>query len=465
MKNYYLAIDIGASSGRHILGHIEQGKIVLEEIWRFENGMQVKDGSLCWDLPYLYGEIKTGIKKCKELGKIPVSMGIDTWAVDYVLLDENDQVIGKTYGYRDNRTQEMDEEVYKLISESELYSCTGIQKQLFNTIYQLMAVKKQHPEYLKNAKTFLMLPDYFHFLLTGEKRSEYTNATSTQLVNAKTGDWDWALIEKLGYPKEIFLPLSMPGTKAGKFTDQLEEEMGFSCEVVLPATHDTASAIMAVPDESGNSVYISSGTWSLMGIETKTPVCSEESRKKNFTNEGGYDHRFRYLKNIMGLWMIQSLRREMKNAYSFAQLCQLAEENSDFPSRVDVNADMFLAPASMTAAIKDMCIQTGQKVPETAGELAAVVYESLSDSYAETVQELEKITEKKYDSICIVGGGSNADYLNRLTAEKSGKKVLAGPGEATAVGNLLAQMIENKELKNLKEARKCVRNSFSIHEY
>lgn len=219
MKNYYLAIDIGASSGRHILGHIEQGKIVLEEIWRFENGMQVKDGSLCWDLPYLYGEIKTGIKKCKELGKIPVSMGIDTWAVDYVLLDENDQVIGKTYGYRDNRTQEMDEEVYKLISESELYSCTGIQKQLFNTIYQLMAVKKQHPEYLKNAKTFLMLPDYFHFLLTGEKRSEYTNATSTQLVNAKTGDWDWALIEKLGYPKEIFLPLSMPGTKAGKFTD------------------------------------------------------------------------------------------------------------------------------------------------------------------------------------------------------------------------------------------------------
>ena len=465
MKNYYLAIDIGASSGRHILGHIEQGRIVLEEVWRFENGMQVKDGNLCWDLPYLYGEIKTGIKKCKELGKIPVSMGIDTWAVDYVLLDENDQVIGKTYGYRDNRTQEMDEEVYKIISESELYSRTGIQKQLFNTIYQLMAVKKQHPEYLEKAKTFLMLPDYFHFLLTGEKRSEYTNATSTQLVNARTCDWDWELIEKLGYPKEIFLPLSMPGTKAGKFSEKLEEEVGFSCEVVLPATHDTASAVMAVPDESGNSVYISSGTWSLMGIETKMPVCSEESRKRNFTNEGGYDHRFRYLKNIMGLWMIQSLRREMKNAYSFAQLCQMAEENSDFPSRVDVNADLFLAPASMTGAIKDMCIQTGQLVPETAGELAAVVYESLSDSYAETVQELEQITERKYNNICIVGGGSNADYLNRLTAEKSGRKVLAGPGEATAVGNLLAQMIENRDLKDLKEARKCVRNSFSIRKY
>ena len=465
MKNYYLAIDIGASSGRHILGHIEQGRIVLEEVWRFENGMQVKDGNLCWDLPYLYGEIKTGIKKCKELGKIPVSMGIDTWAVDYVLLDENDQVIGKTYGYRDNRTQKMDEEVYKIISESELYRRAGIQKQLFNTIYQLMAVKKQHPEYLEKAKTFLMLPDYFHFLLTGEKKSEYTNATSTQLVNARTCDWDWELIEKLGYPKEIFLPLSMPGTKAGKFSEKLEEEVGFSCEVVLPATHDTASAVMAVPDESGNSVYISSGTWSLMGIETKMPVCSEESRKRNFTNEGGYDHRFRYLKNIMGLWMIQSLRREMKNAYSFAQLCQMAEENSDFPSRVDVNADLFLAPASMTGAIKDMCIQTGQPVPETAGELAAVVYESLSDSYAETVQELEQITERKYDSICIVGGGSNADYLNRLTAEKSGKKVLAGPGEATAVGNLLAQMIENGDLKDLKEARKCVRNSFSIRKY
>lgn len=465
MCNYYLAIDIGASSGRHILGHVEQGKMVLEEIYRFENGMESKEGNACWNLKSLFENIKAGIKKCKEIGKIPVSMGIDTWAVDYVLLDEQDRVLGETYGYRDKRTKGMDEEVYKMISEEDLYERTGIQKQIFNTIYQLMATKKEHPEHLEKAKTFLMLPDYFQFLLTGNKVSEYTNATSTQLVDAKTNEWDMALIETLGYPKEMFLPLSQPGTLVGNFTKEIQEDVGFDCQVILVATHDTGSAVMAVPTTSDECLYISSGTWSLMGIENQKAICHEESRQKNFTNEGGYNYRYRYLKNIMGLWMIQSVRHELEDAYSFAQLCEMAEENITFPSRVDVNDEAFLAPDDMRAAIQAYCRKSGQKVPESIGEIATVIYQSLAESYAETTMEIETITGKSYDTIHIVGGGSNAAYLNQLTAEKAKRKVLAGPSEATAIGNLMAQMIEGNVFTDLKAARKCVYESFEIKEF
>lgn len=465
MSPYFLAVDIGASSGRHMLGHLEKGRLVLEEIYRFENGMKQTKEGLCWDIPALFQEIKTGIRRCGELGKIPVSMGIDTWAVDYVLLDEQDQILGDTFGYRDSRTAGMDEEVYRLIPEKELYQRTGIQKQIFNTVFQLMAVKKAHPEYLEQARTFLMLPDYFHFLLTGEKRSEYTNATSTQLVNAETKDWDDEVISRLGYPREMFLPLSQPGTQVGVFTKEIEKEVGFSCQVVLPATHDTASAVMAVPCQEDNCLYISSGTWSLMGTENKKAICTEESRQKNFTNEGGYEFRYRYLKNIMGLWMIQSVRHEEKDQYSFAQLCEMADECSDFPSRVFVNAQEFLAPESMTEAVRQYCEKSGQRVPETTGELAAVIYQSLAKCYGETVQEIEQLTGEHYDTIHIVGGGANADYLNRLTASQSGRQVLAGPSEATAIGNLMAQMIGKGEFAGLMQARACVAESFPIREY
>lgn len=465
MSPYFLAVDIGASSGRHMLGHLEKGRLVLEEIYRFENGMKQTKEGLCWDIPALFQEIKTGIRRCGELGKIPVSMGIDTWAVDYVLLDEQDQILGDTFGYRDSRTAGMDEEVYRLIPEKELYQRTGIQKQIFNTVFQLTAVKKAHPEYLEQARTFLMMPDYFHFLLTGEKRSEYTNATSTQLVNAETKDWDDEVISRLGYPREMFLPLSQPGTQVGVFTKEIEKEVGFSCQVVLPATHDTASAVMAVPCQEDNCLYISSGTWSLMGTENKKAICTEESRQKNFTNEGGYDFRYRYLKNIMGLWMIQSVRHEEKDQYSFAQLCEMADECSDFPSRVFVNAQEFLAPESMTEAVRQYCEKSGQRVPETTGELAAVIYQSLAKCYGESVQEIEQLTGEHYDTIHIVGGGANADYLNRLTASQSGRQVLAGPSEATAIGNLMAQMIGKGEFAGLMQARACVAESFPIREY
>lgn len=465
MTRYFLAVDIGASSGRHILGHLDNGKLEITEIYRFENGMDNKDGRLLWDVERLFGEIKNGMKECVKLGKIPESMSIDTWAVDYVLLDEKDRVLGDTYGYRDERTDGCDEEVYRLISEEELYARTGIQKQRFNTVYQLMADKLERPEVLRKAKVFLMLPDYFQFRLTGKKLSEYTNATSTQLVSPDTKQWDKELIRRLGYPEEMFLPLQVPGTDAGCLTEEVAEEVGFECRVALCGSHDTASAVMALPKEKGDGLYISSGTWSLMGVELQTADCSEESRRANLTNEGGYDYRFRYLKNIMGLWMIQSVRHELNDEYSFARLCSMAEENEDFPSRVDVNDGCFLAPVSMRQEIQDYCRRTGQKVPQAPGELSAVIYHSLADCYSRTVKELEKLTGKIYDSIYIIGGGANAEYLNQLTADATGKTVYAGPAEATAIGNLMAQLIRAGELRSLQAARRCVYESFDVKEY
>lgn len=467
MEQYYLAVDIGASSGRHILGWQEDGVLKLEEIYRFENGYAELDGKKLWDTGRLLAEILNGMKQCSRIGKIPVSMAIDTWAVDYVLLDSQDQVVGDTYSYRDSRTEGMDEEVSRWILPEALYERTGIQKQMFNTIYQLMAQKLQEPEVLSQARTLLMLPDYFQFLLTGNKQSEYTNATSTQLVSPATGQWDKGLIRLLGYPKDIFLPLVQPGTPAGRLRPEIQAEVGFDTEVISCASHDTASAVMAMPREG--SVYISSGTWSLMGVESKEALCGEASRKANFTNEGGYEHRFRYLKNIMGLWMIQSVRRELNQKaeqdYSFAQLCSLAEEARTFPSRVEVNDPAFLAPDSMTEAIQGFCRRIGQPVPESPGELAAVIYQSLAACYGETVREIEAATGRTYPEICVIGGGSNAGYLNQLTANATGKTVWAGPGEATAIGNLLAQMLKTGVFQSLKEARDCVAESFAVKEY
>lgn len=462
MQKYYLAVDIGASGGRHILGWMEKGRMQLEEVYRFENQMKNCGGRMLWDTERLFTEIVNGMKKCGQCGKIPTSMSIDTWAVDYVLLDEENRLLGDTYGYRDSRTDGMEKFVYREIPETELYARTGIQKQSFNTIYQLMAVRQQQPELLQRAKTFLMLPDYFQFLLTGKKCSEYTNATSTQLVSPKTKKWDTELLEKLGYPAEIFLPLSMPGMIVGNLKEEIQKQVGYDCSVVLCATHDTASAVMAMPKTEREGLYISSGTWSLMGVELKDAHCDEKSRAANFTNEGGYEYRFRYLKNIMGLWMIQSVRHELGDRYSFSELCEMAEKEGAFPARVDVNAAVFLAPESMTEAIQRECRHTGQQVPKTPGELAAVIYQSLAECYGRTVREIEENTGKSYDSIHIIGGGSNAAYLNQLTADATGKTVYAGPTEATAIGNLMAQMLHDGVIKNLEEARRCVFDSFAV---
>ena len=465
MTKYYLAVDIGASSGRLILGHLENGKMELEEVHRFENGMVKKDGELCWEFDRLFQEIKNGLKKCKEIGKIPVSMGVDTWGVDFVLMDKDDKVLGNTVGHRDHRHEGMDEEVYKTISLEDLYARTGIQKAIFNTVYQLMAVKTKHPEYLEQAETMLHVPDYFHYLLTGKKTCEYTEATTGQLVNAETKDWDYELIDKLGYPRKMFQKLIMPGTSVGHFTEEVKAEVGFDVEVVAPATHDTGSAVLAVPANDDDFIYISSGTWSLMGIEREKADCSKKSCEMNFTNEGGYAGRFRYLKNIMGLWMIQSVRHEYDDKYGFAEICQMAEEAKDFPSRVDANDECFLSPESMIEEVKDYCRRTGQKVPETLGEIATVIYTSLAECYAKTAKELEELTGRTFSRIHVVGGGSNAGYLNELTARATGKEVHAGPGEATAIGNITAQMLKAEEFKSIEEARTTIHESFGIKVY
>ena len=464
MEKYYLAVDIGASSGRHMLASMKDGKMQLEEVYRFPNGMDNKNGTLCWDVERLITEIKNGLKKCKEIGKIPVSMGIDTWGVDYVLLDKDDNILGDTAGYRDSRTEGMDEKVYEVIPQDDLYARTGIQKQIFNTIYQLMAVKQSHPEYLEQAETILMIPDYFNFLLTGVKKNEYTEATTGQLISPKTNDWDYELIDMLGYNSRMFLPVSMPGTVVGDFTEEVQKEVGFNCTVVLPATHDTGSAVLAVPTNDDDAVYISSGTWSLMGIERKEADCSMESMKANFTNEGGYDHRFRYLKNIMGLWMIQSVKKEFTEDLSFAEICEMASKET-ISSIVDCNDDCFLAPKSMIEAVQKFCRDTNQQVPETVGEISSVIYNSLAKCYGDTVEEIEAITGKKYSTIYVVGGGSNAGYLNELTAKYTGRKVSAGPSEATAIGNIIVQMLHDGVFASLPEARTCVKESFDVKMY
>ncbi|NLC73959.1 MAG: rhamnulokinase [Clostridiales bacterium] len=472
---YYLAVDIGASSGRHILSHMEDGRMVNEEIYRFYNGNDTVHGHLVWDTDRIFDEIITGMKKCAELGKIPTSMGIDTWAVDYVLLDKDDRRIGQCYAYRDSRTQGMDDEVYKIVPENELYARTGIQKAIFNTVFQLMAAKQETPADLENAASMLMVPDYFHFLLTGVKAQEYTNASTTGLVNAATGQWDTELITKLGYPKRLFETLSMPGTVIGVLKLDIRDKVGFDCAVVLPATHDTGSAVMSVPSDADDTLYISSGTWSLMGTERKEADCSDAAMKANFTNEGGYDHRYRFLKNIMGLWMIQSVKKEFETGYrykdftgdedyGFGHLCDMAAKES-IESIVPANDGRFLSPMSMILEVQRACGETEQQVPESPWEIARVIYRSLAVCYKEAAEEIEQITGKHYDAINIVGGGSNAVWLNELTASVTGKTVLAGPGEATAIGNLGAQMIADGVFKDLFEFRRCVRESFGVKEY
>jgi len=464
MKNYYLAIDIGASSGRHILFWLENGIMRMEEIYRFPNGMRLEKGQLCWDYPELERQILTGMKRCGELGKIPVSVGIDTWGVDFVLLDEKDEILGQTVGYRDRRTEGMDTEVSKYITPEELYACTGIQKAIYNTVYQLMAVKCSAPEQLKQAKVFLTVPDYFHWKLCGVKANEYTEATTTQLIDPATGNWNWHLIDRLGYPREMFQKIVQPGTALGWLTDAVADTVGYRCQVVLPAAHDTASAILAMPASDPDTVYISSGTWSLLGVELDSPDCGESSRSANFTNEGGYGGKICYLKNIMGLWMIQSVRNELAQQgleLSFSTLCSLAEEAA-IRSVVPCNDDRFLSPDSMIRQIRNACCESGQQVPETPGELAKVVYRSLAMCYTEAISQLRQSRGKNYRGLSILGGGSNADYLNRLAAEHTGCTVYAGPGEATAIGNAMAQMLSNGEFVDLAEARNCVRASFDV---
>lgn len=459
---YCLAIDIGASSGRHILGSLQGGKIKLEEIYRFENKIKKVEDEYCWDIKELFKNIKDGIKKCKEIGKIPKTIGIDTWGVDFVLLDEKDEMLGRPVSYRDERTEGMMEETFKIISKDKLYKHTGIQFLRFNTIYQLLAIKKKNPEILKKAKSFLMIPDYLNFLLTGKKVNEYTNASTTQLLNCEGRTWDFDLIEKMQINKDIFQEIKLPKTKLGNFKSEIVEEVGFDMEVILPATHDTGSAFISSVCNDDESIYLSSGTWSLIGIENIMAICTDEAEKYNFTNEGGIDYRYRFLKNIMGLWIIQEVKRNFNDKYSFSELVDLARECSEFESIIDVDDDRFLKPLNMIEEIKNYCKEHYITPPEKVGEVAMCVFNSLAYSYKNTILQLERISGRKFTKINIFGGGCQNQFLNEIVSKITEKTVLAGPVEATATGNIVSQFLALGKFKELKEARENIKKSFDI---
>lgn len=451
----HLAIDIGASSGRHILGEVKDGKLQLQEVYRFENNLKNVDGHRIWDIENLVSEVKAGVKKCAEIGKIPDTVAIDTWAVDYVLLDENGKELLPVYNYRDDRTNAAVPEVEAVIPQEELYRRTGIQKQNFNSIYQLWCDKQSGK--LEKAKTFLMIPEYLSYKLTGIAANEYTNASTTGMVSAVTKSWDPEIIDKLGYPKLLFGKLCQPGTVLGQFSKEMQDYAGFNAAVVFAPSHDTASAVVASPLEE-NSIYISSGTWSLLGVENQTAITSEAARQANFTNEGGMEYRFRFLKNYMGMWLFQNIRRNLDKEYSYDEMMFLAED-SNYTKTFNVNDPRLVAPDSMIDAIQDVL---GEKLP--LGDLLNSTYHSLAKSYADAVQEIENITDKNTTAIHIVGGGCQDKYLNALTARYTGKPVTAGPVEATATGNIAAQLVYSGECSDVDDARELIRKSFHIQE-
>ena len=450
---YYLAIDIGASSGRHILSHIENGKLVLEEIYRFDNNLtQSKDG-LVWDTDSLFAEVLCGIKKCKEMGKIPKSIAIDTWGVDYVLLDESKKEIKPCYCYRDGRANAVVDEVESLVSPAALYAKTGIQKQNFNTIYQLYADEKNGR--LQNAKYFLMMPEYLSFKLTGVCKNEYTNATTTGLVNAKSKVWDSDIISALGLPSELFGTLNTPSSVVGDLSADIQKAVGFNSTVLFAPSHDTASAVCACP-MADNDLYISSGTWSLIGTEITKPILNDNARQLNFTNEGGIDYRFRFLKNYMGMWLFQNIRRNLNESMTYDEMMELAKNCGEY-KYFDVNDSTLVAPKNMIDAIGKLIGS------DDLGLILNSAYHSLAKSYSEAVTEIEAVTGKRFNAIHIVGGGCQDKYLNALTRDYTGKSVTAGPIEATATGNIVSQIMRDKRI-SLEVARDLIKNSFDIKE-
>jgi len=453
--NYFLAIDIGASSGRHILRSVQDNKLTLQEIYRFENSITEENGSLIWDMEKLTENVISGIAQCKKIGKLPKTVAIDSWGVDYALLDKNKKEISPVYAYRDSRTLSAPGEVAKLISPQNLFERTGIYPLNFNSIYQLYCDKTAGR--LNDACYFMMIPDYLSYRLTGVMANEYTNATTTGLISAKTNDWDVELIELLGYKKELFMPLAKPATPLAEFSKELQNRVGFNATVIHAPSHDTASAVAACPIDN-NSIYISSGTWSLIGTENQTPILNYSACQEGFSNEGGVEYRFRFLENIMGMWLMQSIKKNLNGAYSYDDLMKMAMKSS-YNKLINPNDKSFLAPSNMIEAVrtylneKDLPLQ----------DVLKSIYLSLAHSYDIAVKTVEKYSDKKIEKIIIVGGGSKDTYLNGLTAEITGKTVLTGLSEATAVGNLLSQIMWSEKL-NLNSAREIVKNTFDIKE-
>ncbi len=455
-----LAIDFGASSGRAILGSFDGKKIELTEVHRFSNDPNFENGELRWNAEKLFNEIKTGIKEAAKISDFD-SIAIDTWGVDYGIIDKEGKLAENPFNYRDSRTENILEKAFSIIPEKELYDLTGIQIMNFNTLFQLLTVEDK-----SNIDKILLMPDLFNYMLTGKKYCEATNCSTTQMFDQKAHDWNWEVIDRFGYPRSIFPEVIKAGTVVGMMKPELAAELGVAPkEVIAIGSHDTASAVAAVPSKDKDFIFISCGTWSLFGTVTDGPVISEKSNKYNITNEFGFGDKTRFLRNIIGLWLIQETKRqyarEGKN-YSYADMEEMALKAEPFKYFIDPDDQVFVAPGDMPGRIREYCEKTGQGSPQTDGEIVRCIYESIALKYRNSFAKIADCTGKEYASIHMVGGGTKDKLLCRMTANSTGAKVIAGPIEATALGNIAVQLYAKGEISDITEV---IMNSTEIKEY
>ncbi|RPI05526.1 MAG: rhamnulokinase [Ignavibacteriae bacterium] len=463
----YLAFDFGAESGRAIIGIFDGGSLHIEEIHRFQNRQTKILGHLRWDVLALFEEMKTGLKLAVQKGHSDIeSIGIDTWGVDFGFVGNDNALLGFPYCYRDVRTNGIMEKAFKKISRKELYGITGIQFMQFNSVFQLYSAKRSKDSALHSGGRLLYMPDLFNFMLTGVARNEYTIASTSQLLNAGTKAYGRKIFSSLGLPIKLMAPMVMPGTVIGKLLPEICEETGLrNVDVVAVGCHDTASAIAAVPAQKNNWAYLSSGTWSLLGIETDEPIINEQSLKNNFTNEGGVFGTIRFLKNVMGLWLLQQTRKSFQqqgNACEYDELITLALKSKEFVSILNPDDASFLNPPDMPDAIRTFCRNTRQPVPQTPGEFARCILESLALKYKAVLENITAVTGTSIDQLHVVGGGSKNELLNQFTADACGIPVVAGPVEATAIGNVLVQAIAKKKIGSIKSGREIIAHSFPM---
>jgi rhamnulokinase len=469
-KKIYLAVDLGGGSGRVLAGEYDGKTIQLHELSRFENRpLELPDGRH-WNVTGIYLNILDGLKSAaKKYGRHPISVGIDAWGVDYALLDKDGHVLGLPFQYRDHRTEGMMEKAFSIVSQKEIYEATGIQMMFFNSIFQLLSEIERGSPILDVAEDILFTPDLLGYWLTGQKTQERSIVSTTQLYNPNTKNWDYTLIERLGLPKRLFSTISDPGDTLGELRSSLKEDTGLTnLKVITVGGHDTASAVAAVPSQNKTPAYLSSGTWSLMGLELSEPMISEQSYKDAFTNEIGLNGTVRFLKNICGLWLIQESRRYWRDHghdYSYAEMAGLASKVPPFRSLIDPDDTRFADAGHMPEKIQDYCRETKQQVPETPGETIRCIYESLALRYAQVWAMLPKYTNEAPDCLHIVGGGCQDKLLNQFTANALNTTVHAGPIEATGLGNIMAQMMADGVISTLAEGREIVAASFPVETY
>jgi rhamnulokinase len=466
---HFLAFDLGAESGRGILGRLDGSRLSLEIIHRFPNGAVRTLDALHWDVLRLYSEMLQTLRRCAAQHGALDGIGVDTWGVDFALLGRGGVLLGNPRHYRDPYTEGIMEQAFARVPRAEIFRHTGIQFMRFNTLFQLLALQRDRSPLLDMAETLLFMPDLFHYWFTGIKVNEYTDASTSQMLDANTRNWSHELIRAFALPSQIFGTLIQPGAVLGPLRPSIMQETGINAaSVIAPASHDTASAIVAVPASVPSWAYISSGTWSLMGVEWKQPLVSDAAREANFTNEGGVGGTIRFLKNIMGLWLVQECRRAWERAgtvYSYDELMRQAETAPPFVSLVNPDEPSFLLPANMPAALADFCRKTGQPAPDSVGATVRCALESLALCYRWVLERLETLTGQRAEVIHIVGGGSQNALLNQFTAEACNRPVLAGPVEATAIGNVLVQALGAGVLGSVTDAREVVRRSFEVRTF